>query len=284
MEKLKVGILHPGKMGIFVADCIQKNGYRVYWASAGRSQQTRQRAEEHQLQDVGTLAALCETCQVIASVCPPHAAEEVADQVMRLSFGGQYLELNAISPQKVRAIGQEMQLLGIAFVDGGIIGGPAWEIGKTYLYLSGEDAAAAADLFATGSMEAHVIGEKIGQASALKMCYSAYSKGTTALLGSILAAAQELGVRGELEKQWSLDWPDFVEEIQERVRKVTAKAWRFAGEMEEIAETFQGAGLPGEFFLAAAQIYQRMAGFKEAPIEPALGEVLAALIEGQTPR
>jgi 3-hydroxyisobutyrate dehydrogenase-like beta-hydroxyacid dehydrogenase len=283
MEKLKVGILNPGKMGIFVAACIQKSGYSVYWASEGRSQQTCQRAEEHQLRDAGRLATLCEICQIIVSVCPPYAAEAVADQVMGQSFRGQYLELNAISPQKVRAISQNMEQAGIAFVDGCIIGGPAWEMGKTYLYLSGEGAVAVAGLFVTGSMEAHVIGDTIGQASALKMCYSAYTKGTTALLGSILAAAQESGVRKELEKQWSLDWPGFAEESKERVRKVTAKAWRFAGEMEEIAATFQDAGLPGGFFLACAQIYQRIAGFKDAPMEPALGDVLAALIERQTP-
>jgi 3-hydroxyisobutyrate dehydrogenase-like beta-hydroxyacid dehydrogenase len=284
MEKLKVGILHPGKMGIFVAVCIQKSGCSVYWASEGRSRQTHQRAEEHQLRDAGTLAALCETCQIIVSVCPPHAAEAVADQVMGLSFRGQYLELNAISPQKAKAIGQKMQGAGIAFVDGCIIGRPAWEIGKTYLYLSGEQAAAAVGLFATESMDAQFIGDKIGRASALKMCYSAYTKGTTALLSSILAAAQELGVRGELENRWSLDWPGFAEETREKVSKVTAKAWRFAGEMEEIAATFQGAGLPGEFYLASAQIYRRMAGFKDAPVEPALGDVLAALTEGRTPK
>jgi 3-hydroxyisobutyrate dehydrogenase-like beta-hydroxyacid dehydrogenase len=284
MKKLKVGILHPGKMGIFVAACVGKNGYSVYWASEGRSQQTHLRAEQHQLRDAGTLAALCETCQIIVSVCPPHAADAVADQVMRLSFRGQYLELNAISPQKVRAIGQKMREAGIAFVDGCIIGGPAWEIGKTFLYLSGEQAAAAAGLFATGSMDTHVIGDEIGRASALKMCYSAYTKGTTALLSSILAAAQELGVRKELENQWSLDWPGFAEETQEKVRKVTAKAWRFAAEMEEIATTFQDAGLPGEFYLACAHIYRRLSGFKDAPMEPALDDVLAALTKGQTPK
>jgi 3-hydroxyisobutyrate dehydrogenase-like beta-hydroxyacid dehydrogenase len=279
MEKIKVGILHPGKMGIFVATCIQKNGYDVYWASAGRSLQTRRRAEQHHLQDAGTLASLCETCHVIASVCPPHAAEEVADQVMGQSFHGQYLELNAVSPQKAIAIGEKMQPTGIDYVDGCIIGDPAWEKGKTFLYLSGEGAAEAAALFSSGSMEAHVIGDKIGQASALKMCYSAYTKGTTALLGSILAAAQALGVREELEARWSEDWPGFAEATRKRVRKVTAKAWRFAGEMEQIAATFQDAGLPGEFYLASAQIYRRIAGFKDAPSEPALEEVLAALLE-----
>lgn len=281
MGKIKVGILHPGKMGVFVAACIQKSGYDVYWSSAGRSSQTRRRAEARQLQDAGTLASLCETCQVIASVCPPHAAEDVANQVMEQSFHGQYLELNAVSPQKAIAIGEKIQSAGIDYVDGCIIGDPAWEKGKTYLYLSGAGAEQAASLFMSGSMEAHVIGDKIGQASALKMCYSAYTKGTTALLASILAAAQALEVREELEARWSMDWPGFDEATGERVRKVTAKAWRFAGEMQEIAATFQGAGLPGEFFLASAQIYRRIAGFKDAPSEPALDEVLAALLEAR---
>lgn len=277
MEKLKVGVLHPGKMGIFVAACIQENGHRVYWVSEGRSQQTRRRAEEHHLRDAGNLATLCETCQVIVSVCPPHAAEEVAEQVMGQSFQGQYLDLNAIAPQKAMGISHKMQRKGIAFVDGSIIGGPAWEQGNTHLYLSGESALAA-DLFSIGSMEARDISDRIGQASALKMCYSAYTKGSTALLCAILAAAQALGVREELEGQWTLDWPGFAEETRERVRKVTAKAWRFTGEMEEIAETFESAGLPGEFFGAAGEIYQRLAGYKETPSVPGLEDVLGALI------
>jgi 3-hydroxyisobutyrate dehydrogenase-like beta-hydroxyacid dehydrogenase len=278
VEKLKVGVLHPGKMGIFVAACVQENGHSVYWASEGRSQQTRKRAEEHHLHDAGRLATLCETCRVIVSVCPPHAAEKVAEQVMEQSFQGQYLDLNAISPQKAVGISQKMKRKGIAFVDGSIIGGPAWEQGKTHLYLSGENAPPAADLFAIGSMEARVIGDRIGPASALKMCYSAYTKGSTALLCAILAAAQTLGVREELEGQWSLDWPGFADETRERVRKVTAKAWRFAGEMEEIAMTFEDAGLPGEFYSAATEIYQRLAGYKQAPSAPGLEDVLGALI------
>jgi 3-hydroxyisobutyrate dehydrogenase-like beta-hydroxyacid dehydrogenase len=284
MEKIKVGILHPGKMGIFVAACIQKSGHSVYWVSAGRSSQTRQRAEKYQLQDAGTLASLCVTCQIITSVCPPYAAEDVANQVIGQSFHGQYLELNAVSPQKAIAIGEMMQPMGIDYVDGCIIGDPAWEKGKTYLYLSGEGAAKAATLFTSGAMETHVIGDKIGQASALKMCYSAYTKGTTALLGSILAAARALGVREELEARWSADWQGFAETTRERVRKVTAKAWRFAGEMDEIAATFQHAGLPGEFFLASAQIYRRIAGFKDSPSEPVLEDVLATLLEMSNPK
>jgi hypothetical protein len=110
------------------------------------------------------------------------------------------------------------------------------------------------------------------------MCYAAYTKGTTALLGAILATAESLGVREALAEQWNHDNPGFAEATDLRVRRVTAKAWRFAGEMEEIAATFRASGQPGEFHAAAAEVYRRLARFKDAPATPALEEVLAALL------
>ncbi len=277
--KQKVGILYPGKMGIFVAASIQQSGHKVYWLSDGRSRQTRERAEKFELQDIATLTEFCRTCTVIVSVCPPHAAEEVAGQVMAHSFRGLYLEANAISPQRTIRIGQAMRDAGVMFVDGGIVGGPSQKPGETWLYLSGQAAKQASACFSAGLLETKVIGESIGKASALKMCYAAYTKGTTALLCAILALAEESGVRGELEEQWSRDWPDFAGQAQNRVKRVTAKAWRFAGEMDEIASTFSQAGLPGEFHKAAGIIYRRIAGFKGAPTIPSLEEVLAALVQ-----
>ena len=279
MMNQKVGILHPGMMGIFVAATVQNSGQTVYWASEGRSRQTQERAEKFNLNDIDTLANLCETCTVIVSVCPPHAAEELAQQVLTHSFQGFYLDLNAISPQRAVRIGKAIKAAGGEFVDGGIIGGLAWESRKTCLYLSGEKASEASACFSGGPLETTVIGTEAGKASALKMCYAAYTKGTTALLSAILATAEELGVREELATQWSRNWPDFGEQSGQRVRQATAKAWRFAGEMAEIAATFREAGLPGEFHTAAEMIYRRMAGFKDAPATPALEEVLRTLIE-----
>ena len=277
MTKQKAGILHPGQMGISVAASIQNSGHPVYWASEGRSRATHERAAEFGLQDTGTLAALCETCTVIVSVCPPHVAEEIADQVLAHAFRGLYLDANAISPQRAIRIEQAMQAAGATLVDGGIVGGPAWEAGKTRLYLSGEASAEAAACFLGGMLQANVIGESVGKASALKMCYAAYTKGTTALLCGVLAAAQELGVRGELEQEWSRDRAGSAEEARERVRRVTSKAWRFEGEMAEIADTFREAGLPSGFHAAAGTIYHRLAGFRDAASSPSLEEVLIAL-------
>lgn len=273
-----IAILHPGQMGISVAASAQNSGSTVHWASEGRSQQTRDRAVQFSLVDDKTLPALCASSEVIVSVCPPHAAEDVAEQVRNCGFRGLYVEANAISPERTRRIGERMTAAGIAFVDGGIVGAPAWEPGKTWLYLSGERAVDIQPYFSAGPLETEVVGEVVGAASALKMCYAAYTKGTTALLSTILAAAEALGVRQNLETQWERNWEGFVEQTRNRVRRVTAKSWRFEGEMREIAATFQGVDLPGGFHEAAAEIYHRTAGFKDSATTPGLDEVLGALL------
>jgi 3-hydroxyisobutyrate dehydrogenase-like beta-hydroxyacid dehydrogenase len=280
----RIGILHPGEMGVSVAASAINSGHQVYWLSQNRSEETRQRAEKYGLIELGSLEEFCQTCEIIFSVCPPLAADKVADSVIEQGFKGWYLDANAISPQRTINIGQRMEANGIRFIDGGIIGGPTWKPGETRLYLSGKDSNMVADCLTEGPLEVKVIGDKIGNASALKMCYAAYSKGTTALLAAILAAAESLGVREELYQQWDMDNAGFVEQVNGRARRVTAKAWRFEGEMREIASTFREAGLPGGFHEAAAEVYRRMAGFKHRDQSPQLEEVLTALLENQKNR
>lgn len=201
MSTEKIGILHPGAMGISVAASAQNNGHTVHWAGAGRSPQTQTRAQQHQLVDVQTVAALCHTCTLLISVCPPHAAEAVAQEVLAHGFTGLYVDANAIAPQRAIQIGQMMINGGATFVDGGIIGGPAWQPNSTWLHLSGPEAERVARCFANGPLETQIMGVEIGKASALKMCYAAYTKGTTALLAAVLGTAVSLGVRTELAQQ-----------------------------------------------------------------------------------
>ncbi len=273
----KIGILHPGEMGISLAASAIHSGHEVYWASQQRSDKTRQRADKYNLKDVGSLSKLCQTCEVIFGVCPPHAAEDLARFVIEQGYKGYYLDANAISPQRAKRIEGMLESNGIHYIDGGIIGGPAWKPQETWLYLSGNHAKEIADCLVKGPIETKIIGDEIGKASALKMCYAAYSKGTTALLAAILATAESLGVRDELYQQWGRDDPGFVRQVEGRTTRVTAKAWRFEGEMHEIASTFREAGLPDGFHEAAAEVYCRMAGFKDSNQPPALKEVMAVL-------
>ena len=276
---IKIGILHPGEMGISIAASAINTGQVVCWVSENRSEKTRLRAEKYGLSDMNSLTNLCRSCEIIISICPPHAAKEVANSVIKHGFNGYYLDANAIAPNHTNSIGRKMDDNGIHFVDGCIIGGPAWKPNETWLYLSGKDANVIADCFANGPLETKIIGHEIGKASALKMCYAAYSKGTTALLAASLAAAESLGVRDELCQKWDMDDPNFSEDANRRVKRVTAKAWRFEGEMHEIAATFQEAGLPNGFHEASAEIFHHMANFKDAAESPRLEDILNTLFK-----
>ncbi|MBV7331492.1 DUF1932 domain-containing protein [Chloroflexi bacterium TSY] len=278
MDKPNVGILHPGQMGVSIAASAKNSGHTVYWVSEGRSTETHARAQQQNFEDAKTLAQLCQICPIIISVCPPGAAEELANQVMDHSFTGLYVDANAISPPRTQRIGEAVTAGGAKYVDGSIIGGPAWKPNSTWLYLSGDEAEQVADCFQSGPLETDIVEGGIGKASALKMCFAANTKGTTALLCAIVSAAEAHGVRGDLEKQWSRNGSNFAEQTTHRVREVTAKAWRFAGEMDEISATLSDAGVPGEFHSAAADVYRRLANFKDAAETPALEDVLQALL------
>ena len=273
-----VGILHPGAMGISVAVSMKDTGYDVVWASEGRSEASKGRAEEHNLLDIETIKAMCDEADVIVSVCPPHAAEDVADYVVANGFSGLFVDANAISPQKALRIVEKLQNANVDFVDGGIIGGPAWKAGRTWLYLSGERGEEVAQLFADGKLETDVIGDDAGKASALKMCYAANTKGSTALLSLVMSAAEKLGVRTDLESQWDRQSDTMTEQNRNRVQRVTQKAWRFAGEMDEMVETFGSIGLPSGFHESAGNLYRRMAHFKDSDPLPELMDVLMALL------
>ena len=263
----KIGILHPGEMGVSIAASAISSGHLVYWVSTGRSEQTRIRADQQHLIELHSLNELCQICETIISICPPDAAEEVARSVIAEGYIGTYVDANAISPQRAKRLHQIMEENGIHFIDGSVIGGPAWKSGETFLYLSGNGVEVISDCFQNGPLETKIIAEEIGKASALKMCYAAYSKGTTALLASILATAEAFDVREDLYRQWDMDNPEFREQVNLRVKRVAAKAWRFAGEMEEIAAAFKEARLPGGFHQAAGEIYQRMSNFKNSGVD-----------------
>lgn len=274
-----IGILHPGEMGISLAATALNSGMTVYWCTQDRSDASKARAKQLGITALATYQEICDTCDVLISVCPPHAATELAEKVIACNFQGLFADVNAIAPETVKAIGMRMQQHAIDFVDGGIIGLPATRPGTTWLYLSGAKAGEVAACFNKGPLETEVLGDDIGQASGLKMCFAANSKGTAALHAAILGTAEVMGVRAALERQWEIYTPGFTEKSQARIREVARKAWRFTGEMKEIETTQQAAGLPGGFFDAAAEIYARQSGFKDSRSEPGIKEILSKLCE-----
>lgn len=254
---MQITVLHPGAMGIAIATSIARAGHTVFYVPDGRSKATLERAQNAGLSPI-SLEEAASSSEIILSVCPPHAAEVVAMDVAKVGFRGLFVDANAISPERTHRMARILQGAGASFVDGGIVGGPPSERHQTYLYLSGPSADRIPPCFREGLIEAEVVSDRIGDASALKMCYAAYTKGSTALLLTITAAAENLGVRDALFAQWQREGSGLAEAAERRARFVTRKAWRWIDEMEEIAKTFGSADQPEGFHHAAADLYRRL--------------------------
>lgn len=267
-------LLHPGKMGSSVANALILGGHEVSWVSEGRSNQTRERAEELGLREVTDLSTALEKSEFVISVCPPEYAGSLAEEVIEKGYEGTYVDANAVSPATTLAIGD---MVGENYVDGGIIGPPAWNVGSTRIYLSGPRAASIAILFDGTLLQSFVMEGEIGAASALKMCYAAYTKGSSALLLGVRALAEQMGVTDTLISEWAISQKGLEERSRTTAYSTSPKAWRFAGEMREIAATYSAAGLPAGFHEAAAEMFERMQGFKNQ--DPAtIDELMAALL------
>jgi 3-hydroxyisobutyrate dehydrogenase-like beta-hydroxyacid dehydrogenase len=273
-----IALLHPGNMGSTIGAAAATSGARVVWASEQRSQTSRERAKQAGLIEVESLTDAVRESDVVLSVCPPHAALEVAESVARQNFKGIYVDANAISRATAEQVGKIVCEGGASFVDGGIIGAPVKKAGTTRLYLSGPRAPEIAELFSASMLAAKAIGPEPGAASALKVAYAAWTKGTDALLLAIRALATHEGVDQALLEEWKVSQPELELRCQRAAAVAVPKMWRYVGEMEEIAETFRSAGLPGGFHLAAAEICQRLAPFKDqTDPAPTLPAVIAAI-------
>jgi len=282
MTDVRIGLLHPGEMGASVGAAARGAGARVSWASSGRSDDSHRRALDAGLEDKTNLAELASSSDLIISVCPPDAATALAKSVAATGFAGIYVDANAVSTGTAHEVAAIVENSGAHFVDGGIIGPPAHRQGTTRLYLSGDEAATVASAFEGSVLEAVAMDTRPGAASALKMCYAAWTKGSAALLTAIRALALAEGVEEALLQEWSISQQGLDARSTAAARNNAFKAWRFAGEMREIAATFEASGLPGGFHAGAADIYQRLAGFKDCDPAPELSELMQTILGNRT--
>ena len=269
---MNVGILHPGAMGSVLAG---EASVSVKWASEGRSPETKERAAAHGLVDSGSVSDLVAASDILVSVCPPHAAMDVAMQVERLGFEGIYVDANAIAPATVREIATRFD----RFVDGGIVGPPPTEPGLARLYLVGPDAGTVAALWDGSNLDPRMLDGAIGSASALKAAYAGWTKGSAALLLAVRAYAEANGLGEEIVAEWETSIPGLADRAEGTASRIGRKAWRFEGEMAEIAAAMEDVGLPGGFHEAAREIYRRLSdlkGVEEQSVEDVNRRILGA--------
>jgi 3-hydroxyisobutyrate dehydrogenase-like beta-hydroxyacid dehydrogenase len=243
-------------MGSVVGQGLVGRGHEVLWVSDGRGAKTAGRAAAAGFIEVGTVGELAGRAEVVLSICPPHAAVDVARAVAGVGFGGTYVDANAVSPQTAEQVASIVMSGGATYVDGGIIGPPPAKAGSTRLYLSGDSAESVRELFDGTALEARVVTAGPWSASSLKMAYAAWTKGSGALLLTVHALAQAEGVGDDLAAEWARSLPGLSDRVPGTARSAAEKGWRWVGEMEEIAATMAAAGLPDGFHLAAAEVYK----------------------------
>jgi 3-hydroxyisobutyrate dehydrogenase-like beta-hydroxyacid dehydrogenase len=257
-----VGIISPGDMGSAIGGKLAAGGARVVVALDARSERTKALAAEAGLEDVGSVERMVQEASHILSVMVPSeavgAAERVAQALRTTGATPIYADLNAISPGTTKRVGEIVEESGARFVDGGIIGGPPRGSVNPRIYLSGTNAPDLAALEAFGLL-LPVIGEQVGQASGLKMCYAAMTKGLQALGTELMVTAQLLGLGDHLRQEMVESQPAIRQWLARSMLGMPPKAHRWIGEMEEIAATFEEVGLTPKILLGAADMYRWIA-------------------------
>lgn len=277
-------LLHPGAMGSALGECLVGAGHDVRWVSAGRSPATAARAEAAGLTDSRTLAEGVAAADAVVSICPPDEALDVARRVADAASGRGvsplYVDANAVAPVTMAAIVQTVSAAGLDAIDGGVVGPPPRAPGRTRLFLSGDRAETVAGWFAGTHTETVILGDAIGQASALKMLYAAWTKQSAALILQISAGADAYGVTEALTAEWERSQPALAGRAEWATTQAAPKAWRWKGEMEEIAATFAQHGLPAGFSLAAAEVFRRLEECKDSDPGPPMEEIVRLIRRG----
>lgn len=256
-----VAVISPGEMGSAVGRRLRDGGLRVVTSLAGRTERTRALAADAGIEDAGSLAAAIDQADVVLSILPPGRALDLAEAVGR-DPGPLYVDCNAVSPASACAIGRAV---GERYVDAGIIGAPA----APRFYASGPHASELAAL----PLDVRVLDGQIGQASGLKMCYAALTKGLTALLTESMITADALGVSEALRLELGDSQPLFLAGARQGLPGMVPKAYRWIAEMEQIATTFEAVGLTPRMLLGASDVYRLVEEARAA----AGGDVLDSL-------
>ena len=254
-----VAILSPGDMGHSVGKVLGEHGFDVITCLLGRSDRTKRLALEGNFRVVSTINQLVKEADVVLSILVPDYAQTVAEEVagaLRITeSSGYFADCNAVSPRKSLLIADIINNAGGHYIDGGIIGGSPGKGGSApRFYVSGPDSDLLMALDGKG-ITVKSVGDTIGRASGIKMCYAALTKGTNTLQVALLLAAHRMGLLSELADEFAFSQQDQLRKMESTIPGLPANAHRWIGEMQEIAQTFDDVCVTSQFHIGAAVIY-----------------------------
>jgi 3-hydroxyisobutyrate dehydrogenase-like beta-hydroxyacid dehydrogenase len=258
-----VAILSPGDMGHAVGQLLREHELRVVTCLQGRSKRTRVLSEKAGIIDVPTLEEMVVQSQIVLSITVsevvPEVCQSVADAIRATGADVLFAECNAVAPQVAQRMEPIITDAGGRFVDASIIGSPPRNGSSPRLYASGRHAAELEDLAAFG-LDVRPVGPEVGQASGIKMCYAAMTKGSSALYTQLLLAAELMGLSDYVKAEFRSSQPAILERMERGLPGVPAKARRWVSEMQEIEATFEHLGLTPYLFRGVTDMYRLIGG------------------------
>jgi L-threonate 2-dehydrogenase len=263
-----VGVIAQGTMGAGVGGRLADHGLKVLTVLEGRSAASEKRAAAHGMapaswKDVADV-------DLFVSLVPPSEALTLAKTLSPWFKAAKrkpiYADLNAISPQTAVAIAEVVTEAGCVFADGGVCGAPPAKGGSNspVIYTSGPGAQAFGAYKQYG-LDIRVMDAPVGAASAVKICQAGFTKGYTALASTVVLAAMRFGAGETLRQEMMNTYPGLLDFLHPAALRMFDKAYRYVGEMEEIAEFVENEAGGRKLFEAFAEVYTKLAEDRSGP-------------------
>ncbi len=256
-----IAVMAMGAMGAAVGAQLVEHGASVVATLAGRSAASRDRADRAGMRDV-SFETLVEQ-DMILSILPPDCALEfatkIAAQLSRTERRPVFVDCNAVSPATLARIEQVLAPTGARVVDACIIGSPpAAATSGPVFYACGPHAEQFGILNDFG-LAVRVLDTPLGAASGLKMSYAGITKGLTGLAAAMIAAATRFGCADALKAELADSQPALLARFAHSLPDMLPKAYRWLGEMREIAMFAEADPATRQIFDGIALLYGQIA-------------------------
>jgi 3-hydroxyisobutyrate dehydrogenase-like beta-hydroxyacid dehydrogenase len=225
-------------------------------------------------------AAVANADLVISAVTAAQTGEAARSAAPHLKPGAYYFDLNSCSPAAKQAASDPIETAGGRFVEAAIMSPIAPRNAASPIYLGGKHAAGfLAVAHSLGFTGAQVFSERLGAASAAKMCRSVVVKGLEALMLESLLTARNFGVeRAVLESLQSMSLDDWRAQSRYMISRALIHGRRRAEEMREVARTVSEAGFAPGMSEACADWQEWASRRSDASPEPDLESLLDRLL------
>lgn len=257
-----IAVVAMGEMGAGVASRLVERGARVVTSLDGRSAASAKRATAAGV-TVTDDAKLIAEAEMFLSIVPPAAAAATAARFLPLIETAAkkpvYIDCNAIAPQTLAAIAKTFIAKGLPFLDASIIGAaPRADGSSPRLYMSGPIKGEAETLKQLG-IDTRVLSAALGDASTIKMSYAGITKGFQALGASMALGAGRNGAQESLVAELKDSQPQLYGWLSKSLPSMYDKAYRWDGEMREIAKFLQPEEGASQMLTGAANLYVHVA-------------------------